>query len=187
MVSYLSIHFLSIRFIPVHIHLLPSASYSPAISSPPSPHSLLSSLLICTRRSLPPDLDYEIDSSVFFSSRRSFHLLPAHSLSITMKISSEIVLDIQNFKINSSIISKRKWHKIQGDIKKFSIFHKRKASNFCQMLCENILFFYCLHFECSHYNIPDYWILSSIITIRYYPGGSCSTKFNHQLKSTEYL
>lgn len=96
MVSYLSIHFLSIRFIPVHIHLLPSASYSPAISSPPSQYSLLSSLSICNRRSLPPNSDYEIDNSVFFSPRWSFHLLPAHSLSITMKIPSEIVLDFQN-------------------------------------------------------------------------------------------
>ena len=85
-----------IRFIPVHIHLFPSAPYSPAISSPLSQYSLLSSLSICNRRSLPPDLDYEIDSSVFFSPRWSFHLLPAHSLSITMKCPSEIVLDFQN-------------------------------------------------------------------------------------------
>ena len=64
--------------------------------SPPSQYSLLSSLSICNRRSLPPDLDYEIDSSVFFSPRWSFHLLPAHSLSITMNFSPEIVLAFQN-------------------------------------------------------------------------------------------
>lgn len=51
----------------------------------------------------------------------------------------------------------------------------KKAPGFCQMLCKKYSIFTCLHFQCSQYSILNFRILSTIITIRYYPGGSCSS------------
>jgi len=32
----------------------------------------------------------------------------------------------------------------------------KKAPGFCQMLCKKYSIFTCLHFQCSHYNIPNF-------------------------------